>query len=149
VHWAQSATSDDSGSAGSGRRWRTSTCQASWTVVPFTDIARYWLTSGRRRPVFAGAKLTGGEVADSLIRPDTTQSEIEQASELDPSHALAQIALARSEPNPRRRTFLREFGFSRIAAASSAQQPLLRARAKELVEAPPSATIPESQPTTR
>jgi hypothetical protein len=93
--------------------------------------------------------MTCGEVADSLIQPEAPRSEIERAYALDPTHALVQIALARFEPDSRRKTFLRDFGFKQIAAAPTAQRPLLRARAKELIDAPPSGTIPDSQPTTR
>ena len=77
-------------------------------------IARYFLTPHPDKPTYIGSKITYGEVADRLIRPNAEQTELVRAHNWHPVHPLIQIALAKFETEPVRSTFLREYGVSRL-----------------------------------
>ena len=80
----------------------------------YGDIARYFLTPHPHKPTYIGSKVTCGEAADRLIRPNAQPEELVRAYNWHPGHPLIQIALAKFETEPVRATFLREYGVSRL-----------------------------------
>ena len=93
-------------------------------------LARWFLADPATRPLQPGGTLTARENADVLVRPEAIDLEIEHAYDIDPTHPLIHLALARFETNLARAEFLRRYSLNRFPAAPPAD--LLR-RAAELL----------------
>ena len=101
-------------------------------VTRYGDIARHHLTHGPEKSVRPGAKMTCREAADALVTAGATQSDLDRAYSLDPTHPLIRLALASSQKNPARTVFLRDYDLKRLPGDLS---PQLKARADELRKA--------------
>ena len=83
------------------------------------DYARWFLMPTNERPLRPGVTWTQKEVADMLITPEASQSQLERAYELDSRHPLIHLALSCYEKNPIRRRFLEEISRQRVEQLES------------------------------
>jgi hypothetical protein len=95
----------------------------------YADIARWFLTASAARPLRPGSAKTASKVADELITDDAPPEDLNRAYDLDPTHPLIHLALAREANVAARARFLLEFGLKHFPADAS---PELKARAAAL-----------------
>ncbi len=98
------------------------------------DIARLFLTKSDERPFSPGSSERAFNMADCLITPEASKSDLVHAYELNPAHPLIQLAIARYEKDEARAAFLRRYSLERIAKLPPEEQAKLQQRAEDLMK---------------